>query len=62
MLRAAALALETGVIIYDALFLALAEDADAILITADNKLLRVLEGTDHARLAHPLSEVEALIG
>lgn len=62
MIRAAALALETGVIIYDALFLALAEDVDAVLITADGKLLRVLEGTDYANLARPLSEVNALTG
>jgi predicted nucleic acid-binding protein len=62
MFRAATLALGTNVIIYDALFLALAEDADAVLITADDRLLRALEGTEYARLASPLSEVNALIG
>lgn len=56
------ISLETGVIIYDALFLALAEDAGALLITADHKLLRAIEDTEHARLARPLSEVNALIG
>lgn len=62
MPRATEFALETAVIIYDALFLALAEDADAVLITADSKLLRAIEGTEYARLARPLSEVNALIG
>lgn len=59
---ATALALETSVIIYDALFLALAQQADAVLITADSKLLKALEGTDYDDLARPLSEANALIG
>lgn len=62
MPRAAEVALETSVIIYDALFLALAEDMNATLITADTKLLRALGGTVYVHLAHPLSEVNALIG
>jgi predicted nucleic acid-binding protein len=59
---AVGISLDSGVIIYDALFLALAEDADAIFITADSKLLRSIEGTDYAHLACPLSEVGVLIG
>ncbi|CAN5738134.1 hypothetical protein BH23ACT11_BH23ACT11_18140 [soil metagenome] len=62
MSRAATLALETGVIIYDALFLALAEDVESVLITADSRLLRSLDGTDYVHLARPLSEVDALVG
>lgn len=61
MPRAAEIALDSGVIIYDALFLALAEGADTVVITADGKLLKTLEGTDYARLAHPLSGVNSLI-
>lgn len=37
------------------LFLALAEDAETVMITADARLLKVLEGTSYAHLAHPLS-------
>ena len=43
MPRAAEITLESGVIIYDALFLALAEDADTLVVTADGKLLKTLE-------------------
>lgn len=59
---ATAMALETTVIIYDALFLALAQQANAVLITVDSKLLRALEGTEYDDPAHPLSGVNALIG
>ena len=58
---AAQITLSTGVIIYDALFLALAEETGTVMVTADRKLLRTLEGTPHARLAHPLADVESLI-
>ena len=61
MSRAAEITFETGVIVYDALFLALAEDAGTKVITADGKLLRALESTDFSRLAHPLSDLGALI-
>ncbi len=61
MPRAAEIALETGVIVYDALFLALAEDSGTIMVTADTKLLNILEGTPYARLAHPLADVGSLI-
>ena len=59
--RAVELTLETSVIVYDALFLALAEDADTLVVTADSKLLKALENTPYARLAHPLAEVHNLI-
>ncbi len=62
MHRAAAMALDSGgVIIYDALFLALAEDAQTSMITADDKLLRALKGTDYAGLARSLSEVGGML-
>ena len=61
MPRAADLVLETEVIIYDALFLALAEYADTVMVTADDKLLRVLKGTDYAHLARSLTEIERLL-
>jgi len=60
MPRAAEIVLETGVIVYDALFLALAEVADTILVTADEKLLRTVENTVFANLAHPLSNFQGL--
>ncbi|MBA3794394.1 MAG: type II toxin-antitoxin system VapC family toxin [Rubrobacter sp.] len=55
MPRAAEIVLETGVIVYDALFLALAEDANTVLVTADEKLLRIIENTVFANLALPLA-------
>ena len=61
MPRAAEITLETGVIVYDALFLALAEDFQTVVITADGRLLKALEGTAQARLAHLLSDVDSLI-
>lgn len=59
--RAAKIADETGAIVYDALFLALAEDAQTVMVTADGKLLRTLEGTPYAPLASPLERVENLL-
>ncbi len=61
MPRAVEISFESGAIIYDALFLALAEDADTLVITADERLLKILEGTAHARLAHPLADVGSLV-
>lgn len=61
MPRAVEITFESGVIIYDALFLALAEDADTLLVTADGKLLKALVGTSYAHLAHPLSDAGSLI-
>lgn len=59
--RAAAIANETGAIIYDALFLALAEDTDTVMVTADGKLLRTLESSRYASLARPLEQISNLI-
>lgn len=61
MARAAEITLESDVIVYDALFLALAEDAGTLVATADDRLLKVLEGTSYAHLAHPLSDAGSLI-
>jgi len=61
MPRAVEITVETGVIVYDALFLALAEDAEAVMITSDGKLLKTLNGTPYAGLAHPLSDVGSFV-
>lgn len=61
MPRAAEMVLETGVIVYDALFLALAEDADTVMVTADDKLLRALRGTGFADLAKSMAEIDELL-
>lgn len=61
MPRAAEISLQTGGIIYDALFLAFSEDSETVVITADNKLLKALENTAHTRLARLLSNVADLI-
>ena len=58
--RAAEISLETGAIVYDALFLALAEDAEAVMVTADSKLLRTLKGSSYISLASPLERVAHL--
>lgn len=42
---------ESGASIYDALFLALAQESKTIVVTADERLLSRLEGTRSARLA-----------
>lgn len=61
MPRAAQMALETGVIIYDALFLALAEDAETVMVTADDRLLKALEGAAYADLAQYLTAANNLL-
>lgn len=61
MHRAAEIAFDSGTIIYDSLFLALAEDAQTIMITADDKLLKAVRGTNYAVLAHSLREIESLL-
>lgn len=55
------LTFETCVIVYDALFMALAEDADTPVVTADGKLLKALDDTPFACLAHLLAGVGSLI-
>jgi hypothetical protein len=49
------------VIVYDALFLALAENAGTVVVTADSKLLRALHGISYSCLAYPLAGVDSLI-
>lgn len=61
MPHSAEIALQTRVIIYDALFLALAESSETVVVTADGKLLKALEGTSYSHLAHPLSDVGSLV-
>lgn len=61
MPRAAQMALETGVIIYDALFLALGEDVGSLLVTADDRLLKALQGTSYAGLVQHLSAIGSLL-
>jgi predicted nucleic acid-binding protein len=61
MPRATELVLDTGVIIYDALFLVLAEHAGTVMVTADDKLLRALEGTGYADLARSLAGIDSLL-
>ena len=62
MPHAAEISLESGVIIYDALFLALAEDAQTVVLTADDKLLKAIEDTNYSELARPLTAVGNLLG
>lgn len=61
MPRAAQMALEIGVIIYDALFLALGEDVGSLLVTADDRLLKALQGTSYASLVQHLSAIGSLL-
>ncbi len=58
MPSAAEITPETGVIVYDSLFLALAEDSKTVVITADGRHLKALEGSARA---HPLAEVGSLV-
>ena len=43
------------------MFLALAEDADTLVVTADGKLIKALENTPYAPLSHHLDEAVGLI-
>lgn len=52
---------ESGASIYDALFLALAEEAGTVVVTDDGRMLRTIEGTAHAHLAHRLDSVRELL-
>lgn len=61
MSRAVEITSSTGAIIYDALFLALVEEVDAVMVTADDKLLKTLQGTPFARLALHLGKVHELL-
>ncbi len=54
-------ALGSGCIIYDALFIALAEAEDAVVVTVDEQLLRSLEGTPFAERGKHLRDVSDLL-
>lgn len=54
-------ALRSGCIIYDALFVALAEAEDTVVVTADEQLLRPLKGTPLAERASHLRDVGDLL-
>ena len=51
------IAAHSGCIIYDALFVALAESEDTVVVTADGKLLRALEGTPYSKHGVHLKDV-----
>ena len=59
--RAVEIAVGSGVIVYDALFMALAEDTGTVMATADGRLLRSLEGTSFAHLVYSLSNIGSLL-
>ncbi len=59
--RAVEITFESGATIYDALFLALAQDTGTVMVTSDDKLLRILKGTSHADLARSLAEIDSLL-
>lgn len=56
--RAGEIVAETDIVVYDALFIALAESENTKMITADDKLIRKLEGTNFAGLVLHLNFIE----
>ena len=62
MPQAVEIAAESRCIIYDALFVALAESEDTVVVTADGKLLKALRGTRYAeRGVHLRDRTDALL-
>ncbi len=59
--RAAEISLETGCTVYDAIFVALAEQEEVVVLTADGKLVKALDGTDFASLLWSLDKVGVLL-
>ncbi|MBA3388020.1 MAG: type II toxin-antitoxin system VapC family toxin [Rubrobacter sp.] len=57
MTLATRIAADSGCIIYDALFVALAEFEDTVVVTADQKLLDAIEGTSYAKRGVHLRDV-----
>ena len=51
----------SGCIIYDALFVALAESEGTVVVTADDNLLRALEGTPYANRGVHLRNVRNVL-
>jgi predicted nucleic acid-binding protein len=52
---------ETTVVIYDALFLTLAEQTGSFFLTADVKLLKTLQNTLYSGLARSLPGADSLL-
>jgi predicted nucleic acid-binding protein len=61
MPEATEIAAATGCIIYDALFVALAELEDTVVITADEKLLKALKGSQYEYRVQHLRNVSELL-
>jgi hypothetical protein len=59
--QAVEITLDSGAVVYDALFLALAEEAGTLVVAAGIKLLQTLPGTSYARLAYHLADVGRLL-
>jgi predicted nucleic acid-binding protein len=59
--RAAEISGEAGCTIYDAIFVALAESAGLVVLTADGKLIKAIEGTDLASFLWSLDKVGELL-
>ncbi len=59
--RAAEISGETGCTVYDAIFVALAESEGIVVLTADRKLIKALDGTPFASLLWSLDEVGELL-
>lgn len=59
--RVVQISFETGGIIYDSLFLALAEDAETVVVTDDGKLLKTVNDTSYPRLAHSLTDIGSVV-
>ncbi len=57
--RAMELTIELAHPIYDCLYIACAEMTGSVLVTADNRLCKAVEGTAFVRLVRHLSEVTA---
>ncbi len=63
MPRAVEIAAESRCIIYDALFVALAESEDTVVVTADEKLLKALKETQYEKRGVHLKDItDALLG
>jgi predicted nucleic acid-binding protein len=61
MTLATEIAAESECIIYDALFVALADSEDTVVITADEKLLKALEGTPYAKRGVHLRDASSVV-
>ena len=55
------IAVASGCIVYDALFVALAESEDTVVLTADEKLLKALDGTSYAKRGVHLKDVAGVL-